>query len=152
MRAKALEPDYIALGPIYPTLLKKMPWAPQGLTRITGVETTDRRLRRSSLSAGSQSERLPPVFGAGADIAAVVTDIVRNADPGARTREDGWRLPERCTDVAASFGALCATDCGSRDRRRRPAADRRGVGARRGRGWAGMCGAALSRAPLAWGV
>ena len=29
------EPDYIALGPIYETKLKKMKWAPQGLERIT---------------------------------------------------------------------------------------------------------------------
>ena len=26
--ALAADPDYVALGPIYPTLLKKMPWAP----------------------------------------------------------------------------------------------------------------------------
>ncbi|TGT32097.1 hypothetical protein EN808_36075, partial [Mesorhizobium sp. M8A.F.Ca.ET.165.01.1.1] len=28
------EPDYVALGPIYPTILKAMKWAPQGLDRI----------------------------------------------------------------------------------------------------------------------
>src|SRR6516164_7236068 len=33
-RALALQPDYVALGPIYPTLLKAMPFAPQGLARI----------------------------------------------------------------------------------------------------------------------
>ena len=34
--AKALKvnPDYVALGPIYPTKLKVMPWAPQGLERL----------------------------------------------------------------------------------------------------------------------
>ena len=32
--ALGVEPDYIALGPIYPTKLKAMPWAPQGLARI----------------------------------------------------------------------------------------------------------------------
>src|SRR5262249_16391987 len=32
--ALAVEPDYVALGPIYPTILKKMKWAPQGLDRI----------------------------------------------------------------------------------------------------------------------
>ena len=30
----AADPDYVALGPIWPTALKKMPWAPQGLQRI----------------------------------------------------------------------------------------------------------------------
>ena len=27
-RALSYDPDYVALGPIYPTLLKQMPWAP----------------------------------------------------------------------------------------------------------------------------
>ena len=85
-RAKALEPDYIALGPIYPTLLKKMPWAPQGLSRITEWKQL---IGDTPLVAigGLTVERLPLVFGAGADVAAVVTDIVRNPDPGTRTRE-----------------------------------------------------------------
>lgn len=33
--ALAAKPDYVALGPIYPTILKQMKWAPQGLERIT---------------------------------------------------------------------------------------------------------------------
>ena len=33
-RALALKPDYVALGPIYPTILKAMAFAPQGLARI----------------------------------------------------------------------------------------------------------------------
>ena len=32
-RALALAPDYVALGPVYPTILKAMKWAPQGLDR-----------------------------------------------------------------------------------------------------------------------
>jgi len=36
---------------------------------------------------GLTVERLPGVFAAGADSAAVVTDIVRNSDPEQRTRE-----------------------------------------------------------------
>ncbi len=85
-RAKALAPDYIALGPVYPTVLKKMPWAPQGLDRVTEWK---RLIGDTPLVAigGLTVERLPLVFRAGADVAAVVTDIVRHADPGARTRE-----------------------------------------------------------------
>jgi thiamine-phosphate pyrophosphorylase len=33
-RALKLDPDYVALGPIYPTILKAMAFAPQGLERI----------------------------------------------------------------------------------------------------------------------
>jgi thiamine-phosphate pyrophosphorylase len=85
-RALALEPDYLALGPIYPTVLKVMPWSPQGLERITEWK---RRAGDTPLVAigGLTVERLPGVFGAGADVAAVVNDIVSNADPEARARE-----------------------------------------------------------------
>jgi thiamine-phosphate pyrophosphorylase len=85
-RALALQPDYVALGPIYPTVLKQMPWAPQGLERIGEWK---RRIGNLPLVAvgGLTVERVPGVFAAGADSAAVVTDIVRNADPDRRTRE-----------------------------------------------------------------
>ena len=85
-RALTLQPDYVALGPIYPTSLKVMPWSPQGLERITEWK---RRVGKIPLVAigGLTAERLPGVFDAGADIAAVVTDIVRNPNPEARTRE-----------------------------------------------------------------
>lgn len=85
-RALALAPDYVALGPVYPTILKAMPWAPQGLERITEWK---RRVGDIPLVAigGLTVERLPGVFGAGADVAAVVNDIVSNKDPEARARE-----------------------------------------------------------------
>jgi len=83
-RALDFEPDYVALGPIYPTLLKVMAFAPQGLERIGEWK---RRIGGIALIAigGITLERLPAVLAAGADSAAVVTDIVRNSDPEART-------------------------------------------------------------------
>ena len=39
----AVDPDYVALGPIWPTALKKMPWAPQGLERHRRMEEADRQ-------------------------------------------------------------------------------------------------------------
>lgn len=85
-RALAQSPAYVALGPIYPTQLKVMPWAPQGLARIGEGK---RRVAPLPLVAigGITAERLPGVLAAGADSAAVVTDIVRHADPERRTRE-----------------------------------------------------------------
>jgi thiamine-phosphate pyrophosphorylase len=85
-RALGLAPDYVALGPIYPTLLKVMPWQPQGLERIGSWK---RRIGALPLVAigGLTVERLAGVFAAGADVAAVVTDIVRAAQPEARTRQ-----------------------------------------------------------------
>jgi thiamine-phosphate pyrophosphorylase len=93
-RALALCPDYVALGPIYPTLLKEMPWQPQGLARLSEWK---RRIGPIPLVAigGITLERLAGVFAAGADVAAVVTDIVRAGDPEVRVRE--WLLVARCT-------------------------------------------------------
>jgi thiamine-phosphate pyrophosphorylase len=99
-RALTLQPAYVALGPIYPTLLKVMPWPPQGLERITEWK---RRVGKTPLVAigGLTVERLPGVFDAGADIAAVVTDIVKSPDPEARARE--WlAAAARCTGQTAS--------------------------------------------------
>ena len=85
-RALSLRPDYIALGPIYPTLLKVMPWAPQGLWRIKEWKQRVGSLPLVAIG-GLTLERLPGVFAAGADVAAVVTDIVRNPDPRVRARQ-----------------------------------------------------------------
>jgi thiamine-phosphate pyrophosphorylase len=85
-RARALAPDYIALGPIYPTILKQMPWAPQGLERITEWKSLVGDTPLVAIG-GLTVERFPLVVRAGADVAAVVTDIVRHSDPGVRTRE-----------------------------------------------------------------
>jgi len=86
-RALALGPDYVALGPIYPTLLKAMAFPPQGLPRIGEWK---RRVGSVPLVAigGLTLERLPGVFAAGADVAAVVTDIVRAVHP--ETRLQAW--------------------------------------------------------------
>lgn len=89
------KPEYVALGPVYPTILKKMKWAPQGLDRLADWR---KRVGNVPLVAigGLNPERLPGVFEAGADSAAVVTDITLNPDPEARTREwlaatEKWR-------------------------------------------------------------
>ena len=76
-------PDYIALGPVYPTILKKMRWAPQGLERITQWK---KRIGSLPLVAigGLTVERAPGVRRAGADSLAVVTDILLNDNPEAR--------------------------------------------------------------------
>ncbi|MCJ9724044.1 thiamine phosphate synthase [Agrobacterium sp. SHOUNA12C] len=84
--ALAASPDYIALGPVYPTILKKMPWAPQGLDRLR--EWKDRIGGLPLVAIGGLNlDRIAGVFENGADSAAVVTDITLNADPEARTLE-----------------------------------------------------------------
>ena len=85
-RTLALEPDYVALGPIYPTILKAMAFQPQGLERIGEWK---RRAGAVPLVAigGLNVERAKLCLAAGADIVAVVTDITLKADPEARARE-----------------------------------------------------------------
>ena len=92
-RALALAPDYVALGPIYPTVLKAMAFAPQGLARIGEWK---RRIGAIPLIAigGLDVERGKLCLAAGADVVSVVTDITLNADPEGRTRE--WVAATRC--------------------------------------------------------
>lgn len=85
-RALSLGPAYVALGPVYPTLLKKMKWGPQGLERVTRWKQMAGKTPLVAIG-GLTPERLPGVFAAGADSAAVVTDIQLAEDPEARTRE-----------------------------------------------------------------
>jgi thiamine-phosphate pyrophosphorylase len=78
-------PDYVALGPIYPTTLKVMRFAPQWLDRLAQWK---RRIGSLPLVAigGITLERAPAVYAAGADAIAVVSDVTRSEAPDARVR------------------------------------------------------------------
>lgn len=78
-------PDYIALGPIYPTTLKVMRFGPQGLDRITQWK---KRIGTIPLVAigGITLELSRAVYAAGADSVAVVSDVTQNSNPDARVR------------------------------------------------------------------
>src|ERR1700704_973853 len=82
LRAK---PDYVALGPIFPTTLKSMRFAPQGIAKITEWK---KRIGNIPLVAigGIKLEQAEAIFAAGADSIAVVSDVTQNADPDARVR------------------------------------------------------------------
>ncbi len=84
-RALSFDADYIALGPVYPTILKKMKWHQQGLDRVTEWK---RLIGERPLIAigGMTIERAALAFAAGADVVSVVTDITLNAEPEAQTR------------------------------------------------------------------
>mgnify|MGYP000874425125 CR=1 FL=1 len=78
------KPDYVALGPIYETTLKKMPWSPQGLERIG--EWKARFACPLVAIGGITLERAPAVLAAGADSIAVVSDVLYASDPDSRVR------------------------------------------------------------------
>jgi len=85
-RALAMSPEYVALGPVYPTILKQMKWHEQGLPRVREWKTLIGSIPLVGIG-GMSVERAPGVFEAGADIVSVVTDITLNADPEARVRQ-----------------------------------------------------------------
>ena len=87
-------PDYIALGPVYPTILKKMKWAPQGLERVTAWKKRIGDIPLVGIG-GLTIARAQGVLNAGADSVAVVPDVLLNADPEARARE--WVMATRET-------------------------------------------------------
>jgi thiamine-phosphate pyrophosphorylase len=83
-KALAAEPDYVALGPIYPTKLKAMPWSPQGLPRVAEWRA---RIRCPLVAIGGITlDRATGVLTAGADSIALITDIVTSQDPEARVK------------------------------------------------------------------
>jgi len=81
----ATDPDYVALGPIWPTLLKKMRFGPQGLDRIG--EWKKLIGKRPLVAIGGLTlERALQCLKAGADSAAVVGDVVNNAHPESQAK------------------------------------------------------------------
>ena len=85
-RVLKLTPDYIAFGPVYPTILKKMKWHEQGLERLSEWRKLVGKIPLVGIG-GMSVERAAGVFAAGADIVSVVTDITLNTTPEARLRQ-----------------------------------------------------------------
>lgn len=85
-RVLGMDPDYVALGPVYPTILKQMKWHQQGLPRVTEWKARVGSIPLVGIG-GMSVERAPGVLAAGADIVSVVTDITLNPNPEARLRQ-----------------------------------------------------------------
>ncbi|MCJ7800198.1 MAG: thiamine phosphate synthase [Polaromonas sp.] len=79
-RAKAVQPSYLAIGPVYPTTLKVMPYAPVGLEQLK-----DWALQAAPYPVvaigGISLERLPGVLACGVGGVAVVSAVTLAADP-----------------------------------------------------------------------
>ena len=80
------EPDYIALGPIYATLLKKMKWRPQGLEKLQRWKNAIGDIPLVAIG-GFTPERAASAFEHGADSVCVVTDILQHSNPVERVQE-----------------------------------------------------------------
>jgi thiamine-phosphate pyrophosphorylase len=84
-RALAAGPDYVALGPIFPTILKAMKWREQGIAKLTAWKARVGAIPLCAIG-GMRVETAPDAFAAGADLVSAVTDITLNPDPDARIR------------------------------------------------------------------
>ena len=79
-RAKAVQPSYLAIGPIYPTTLKVMPYEPVGLARL--AEWAKLAAPYPVVAIGGISlERLPGVLACGVTGVAVVSAVTLAAAP-----------------------------------------------------------------------
>lgn len=85
-RALEHKPTYVALGPVYPTILKKMKWTEQGLDRVGEWKKLVGETPLVGIG-GLSVERATGVLDAGADIVSAVTDITLNESPENRIRE-----------------------------------------------------------------
>lgn len=79
-RAKALLPSYLAIGPVYPTTLKIMPYEPVGLERLKAWTAQAAPCPVVAIG-GISIERLPGVLACGADGVAVVSAVTLAANP-----------------------------------------------------------------------
>jgi thiamine-phosphate pyrophosphorylase len=86
MRADALSPSYIAMGAVFPTTLKNMPTAPQGLARLGAYA---KLMEGHSMVAigGIDEARFADVRRTGVGSIAVVRALVAAADPEGVARD-----------------------------------------------------------------
>lgn len=82
-RTHALCPSYIAIGPIFPTTSKEMPFTAQG---IECLKRWKRTLNYPLVAIGGISiERMPDVVAAGVHGAALISAITKATDPSQAT-------------------------------------------------------------------
>lgn len=93
--ALAAEPDYVALGPIFPTTLKSMRFEPQGIAKIAEWKKRAGDIPLVAIG-GIKLEQAKEIYAAGADSIAVVSDVTQNPDPDARVK--AWL--EQVTETA----------------------------------------------------
>ena len=85
LRAKALQPSYIALGHIFPTKTKQMPSQPQGVARLAQYVPLAAPYPTVAIG-GITAERFAAVVATGVNSIAVVTAITEAADPEQATQ------------------------------------------------------------------
>jgi thiamine-phosphate pyrophosphorylase len=80
LRADAASPSYIAMGAVYPTTLKRMATAPQGVARLAAYARLMRGYPQVGIG-GIDAARMPEVLATGVGSVAVVRALVTDPDP-----------------------------------------------------------------------
>jgi thiamine-phosphate pyrophosphorylase len=93
VRADAVGPSYIALGAVFPTTLKKMATAPQGVARLAAYA---RLMRGYPLVAigGIAAQQFAQILGTGVGSIAVVRALVQAPDPEQAAADLLARMPQ----------------------------------------------------------
>jgi len=85
-RAKAVQPSYLAIGPIYPTTLKVMPYEPVGLERLKAW-AQDAAPYPVVAIGGISLALMPGVMACGVNGVAVVSAVTLAQDPEQAARQ-----------------------------------------------------------------
>ena len=84
-RAHAISPSYLAIGPIYPTTSKEMPFSAQG---VASLHRWQRTLRYPLVAIGGINlERMPDVVATGVQGVALISAITQAKDPRQATEQ-----------------------------------------------------------------
>ncbi|HEY2254628.1 MAG TPA: thiamine phosphate synthase [Variovorax sp.] len=83
VRADAASPSYVAMGAVYPTTLKRMATAPQGVARLAAYARLMRGYPQVGIG-GIDAARMPEVLATGVGSVAVVRALVTDLDPEAQ--------------------------------------------------------------------
>ncbi|MDM0071939.1 thiamine phosphate synthase [Variovorax sp. J31P207] len=95
LRADLASPSYIAMGAVYPTTLKRMATAPQGVARLAAYARLMRGYPQVGIG-GVDEERMPEVLATGVGSVAVVRALVADPQP----EEAARRLLAICNRAA----------------------------------------------------
>jgi thiamine-phosphate pyrophosphorylase len=82
VRADTVSPSYIAMGAVFPTTLKQMATAPQGIARLDAYARLLRGYPQVAIG-GIDAERLPAVLATGVGSVAMVRALIAATDPEA---------------------------------------------------------------------
>ncbi|SDZ76729.1 MULTISPECIES: thiamine phosphate synthase [Acidovorax] len=103
LRADAVGPSYIAMGAVFPTTLKKMATAPQGLGRLAAYARLMREYPRVAIG-GIGADQFGEVLGTGVGSIAVVRALVNAPAPEDAARQLMARLATMHSPAAGAAG------------------------------------------------